>query len=212
MDELASLAKEGWRLLMFPNALFARIYQARYIPHSDFFSASLGSNPSYTWQIILEARLLLSIGDGSTTLIWNTPWLPYQYDPFVHSPNNSGMDDALVHDLMLLHTRAWNTELIPPEVKHFIWRSLASILPVMSKLVRKRVDVSNLCPVCGQVDDTIDHILLSCDQSSLVWVAAGFGTWGFPISSACWVELLFNSHSADSISQAFMLLEHLEKP
>ena len=47
---LAMLAKQGWRLLMNPNSLVARVYKAKYYPHGDVLNASLGSRPSYAWR------------------------------------------------------------------------------------------------------------------------------------------------------------------
>ena len=45
--KLAMLAKQGWRLLMNPNSLVARVYKAKYYPHGGVLNASLGSRPSY---------------------------------------------------------------------------------------------------------------------------------------------------------------------
>ncbi|KAL7103848.1 hypothetical protein ACP275_08G205200 [Erythranthe tilingii] len=49
---MALLAKQAWRLLVFPRSLLGLIYKARYYPNTDIFDASLGSSPSYTWRSI----------------------------------------------------------------------------------------------------------------------------------------------------------------
>jgi hypothetical protein len=46
------LAKQCWRLLQQPNTLMARIFKAKYFPHSSFMESSLGSRPSFAWRSI----------------------------------------------------------------------------------------------------------------------------------------------------------------
>ncbi|KAA3460674.1 reverse transcriptase [Gossypium australe] len=45
---IAMLAKQGWRLITYPNSLLAIVLKAKYYPHSDFFNAQLGNLPSLT--------------------------------------------------------------------------------------------------------------------------------------------------------------------
>ncbi|KAL1100989.1 hypothetical protein V6Z11_D05G267000 [Gossypium hirsutum] len=56
---IALLAKQGWRLVVNPESLLARIYKAKYYPRSTFWEARLGTNPSYNWKSIYAARGLL---------------------------------------------------------------------------------------------------------------------------------------------------------
>ena len=53
---LAMLAKQAWRLIYQDHSLFYRVYKARYFPNCNFLLAELGSNPSYVWWSLLEAR------------------------------------------------------------------------------------------------------------------------------------------------------------
>lgn len=59
---MALLGKQGWRLMHNLNSLVARLYKAKYFPHCDFMHASKGSNSSYVWRSIHEARLVLMEG------------------------------------------------------------------------------------------------------------------------------------------------------
>lgn len=43
---------QGWKLIMNPCCLLARVMQAKYYSNSDFLRAKLGSHPSYTWRSI----------------------------------------------------------------------------------------------------------------------------------------------------------------
>ncbi|XP_031106074.1 uncharacterized protein LOC116010698 [Ipomoea triloba] len=89
---IALLAKQGWRLLSKPDSLPAKMLKARYYPTGEFLSASIGSNPSYTWRSILAGQEILQrgcykrIGNARCTCVWKQPWLPDEVDPYVQSP------------------------------------------------------------------------------------------------------------------------------
>ena len=64
------LAKQGWRLLIVPDSLCARVLKGRYFPNSDFWLATKPRGASYTWRSLLHGRDLLlhgvqwGVGDG----------------------------------------------------------------------------------------------------------------------------------------------------
>lgn len=72
-----------------PDALITRLLKAKYYPHGDYFSASIGPNPSYVWRSLWNARdvimcdLKWSIGTGEFISVWNEPWLK---DPICLQP------------------------------------------------------------------------------------------------------------------------------
>lgn len=45
----ALLAKQGWRLLMNPNSLVARMLKVKYFPRDNFLKAGMGSSPSFLY-------------------------------------------------------------------------------------------------------------------------------------------------------------------
>ena len=59
---LALLAKQGWRLQTCTNSLFHYVFRAKYFPHGDFLSASLGTKPSYAWRSIFSAQQIVKKG------------------------------------------------------------------------------------------------------------------------------------------------------
>lgn len=61
---IALLAKQGWRLITYPNSLLARALKAKYYLQSDFLNSQLGNLPSLTWRIIWAANGLLQNGLG----------------------------------------------------------------------------------------------------------------------------------------------------
>lgn len=78
MSNWVMLGKQGSRLVMNPGSLLEQIYKTCYYPTTSFLDAELGSNPSYTWRGIWEARWLLKkgmrwrVGDGENIIkVWH---------------------------------------------------------------------------------------------------------------------------------------------
>lgn len=58
----ALIAKQGWRILQYPDSLMARILKAKYFKHSCFLNAKVGSQPSFVWRSILWGRMVFQNG------------------------------------------------------------------------------------------------------------------------------------------------------
>jgi hypothetical protein len=78
---LAMLAKQGWRMLINPESMCARVLKARYFPNCSVLEAKPSNGISYSWRSILKGIKLLKeglvwrIGDGTTINIWSDQWL-----------------------------------------------------------------------------------------------------------------------------------------
>ncbi|KAJ1431379.1 Ribonuclease H-like superfamily [Sesbania bispinosa] len=59
----------------------------------------------------------------------------------------------------------------PQTVKVFLWKACHRIIPVKEELHRRRIARANLCPICQQVSESIEHTLLLCDWTKPVWFA-----------------------------------------
>lgn len=55
----AMLAKQFWRLYSHPDSLIAWIFNARYFPNADLWSAKVGHYPSYGWRSLWGSRSVL---------------------------------------------------------------------------------------------------------------------------------------------------------
>jgi hypothetical protein len=78
----AFLAKQGWRLLVDPDSLCARVLKARDFKGTDFLQAPCPKRSSFTWWSILHGRDLLQegliwrIGNGEKVKVWEDNWIP----------------------------------------------------------------------------------------------------------------------------------------
>lgn len=58
---------------------------------------------------------------------------------------------------------------IPPKLKHFWWRVCNNGFATKYNLYRRRCATSNLCPVCQEFPETIEHLIFGCDWVRAVW-------------------------------------------
>lgn len=78
----ALVAKQGWRVVHFPESLMARVLQARYFKNSSFMQAKLGYNLSFIWRSILWGRQVLQNGMwwkiecGKHVKVYQSRWIP----------------------------------------------------------------------------------------------------------------------------------------
>lgn len=108
------LAKQGWRLLMDPESLCARVLRSRYYPAGEFLAASIGARPSYAWRSILFGRELLvkglrrNVGSGESINVWLEKWL-FVAVPVAPMRKQIIFDlDLRVCDLICPQTKTWD--------------------------------------------------------------------------------------------------------
>lgn len=77
----AMLGKQGWRLIMQPGSLCARVLKGKYYPSSDFLSTTKKRRSSVTWRSIPHGRdvlkrgLINRVGPGEIN-VWEDNWIP----------------------------------------------------------------------------------------------------------------------------------------
>ncbi|KAL5564302.1 hypothetical protein UlMin_027466 [Ulmus minor] len=153
----AMLGRQVWRLLSKPYSFMARVFKAKYFPFSSIWEASAGDNSSYTWKSIMWGRNLVArgirwrIGDGASTLICQSWWLPKPWDFKVSSPmvlplsapsiqQASSSSNSLASWWNLL----WSVHL-PPKIKHFLWRAVHDFLPTSWNLLMHHIPATAIC-------------------------------------------------------------------
>ena len=106
---LAMLVKQVWRLIHETHSLFYRVYKARYFPSCFFMEAELGTNPSFVWRSLLQAREM--IREGLVWQIGNRQHISINTHKWLFRPPvfREGADQSLkVVDLIDTNTKEWN--------------------------------------------------------------------------------------------------------
>lgn len=98
----ALLAKQMWRILVYPGSLVARLFKGKYFPNSDILKAKKWGAQSFVWCSLLWGRDLLRqglrkrIGDGHLTSVYKDPWLPRESTFRTFTPFNEENVDLKV--------------------------------------------------------------------------------------------------------------------
>jgi len=115
---LAMLGKQGWKFIMKPASLVARIFKARYFPSGSYLTTVVGHNPSYVWCSIMHARFVVRggarwrIGTGATIPILNEPWLSNGDVIGSDTPRAHFVHNFTVNSLMNLYDKRWNEQVV----------------------------------------------------------------------------------------------------
>ncbi|KAA3481446.1 reverse transcriptase [Gossypium australe] len=135
---ISLLAKQGWRLLNYPDSLVAQVFKAKYFPESNFLNSRLGNSCSYVWQSIwatkatLEKGLIWKIGMGMKISITEDAWIPNYVNVRLRSRVDNLQIDK-VADLIYSNEREWKRDLIvntfPEDVADLIFQIPLSLEP-----------------------------------------------------------------------------------
>ncbi|XP_028095770.1 uncharacterized protein LOC114293006 [Camellia sinensis] len=129
----ALLARQGWRLVKYPNSFCARILKGIYFPHTDFMHASKGRRPSWGWASLLQGRQLLQqgirwqINSSSPALFWEDCWIPGLPDFKVYSSKPIGTEVVTVEDVIDPLHKSWNLDLLRSQVSEPEVQAISSI-------------------------------------------------------------------------------------
>ena len=63
---------------------------------------------------------------------------------------------------------------IPPKIKHFVWKAARGILATKSNLAKRKITSDGICELCGVSEETVCHLLWSCDHAKEVWSNSKF--------------------------------------
>nr|XP_029146216.1 uncharacterized protein LOC114924798 [Arachis hypogaea] len=134
-QNLAYLAKQAWRVLKNPNAIWVQTLKSIYFPDGNFWTASGKKGASWIWRSLLQGRKLLkesakwSIGDGSKVRIWKDNWIAGRSGPL----NSNSTDDSRVKDL-IANGEGWNKRKIESMFSQDICKEILSTpVSVMNK-------------------------------------------------------------------------------
>ncbi|XP_035539661.1 uncharacterized protein LOC118344031 [Juglans regia] len=80
--------------------------------------------------------------------------------------------------------RIWQIQATPGD-KTFLWRACQEALPTQYNLYKKRVVSDPICPICNREEESVQHVLWSCEAAKGVWSQCSkrIQKCSFPISS-----------------------------
>lgn len=100
------------------DSLLGQVFKARYYPTRSFMEATTGSWPSATWRSILAARPFVErgsrvrIGNGYSTAIWESDWIPENGNFKVITPRPQSFYPVKVADLIDPISGTWDVGMI----------------------------------------------------------------------------------------------------
>lgn len=62
---------------------------------------------------------------------------------------------------------------VPQKVKIFVWRAVTNCLPTLENKKKRKLEVSNVCSICGVETEDTGHALYRCPHAFLFWEAMG---------------------------------------
>ncbi|KAL6226651.1 hypothetical protein ACLB2K_000612 [Fragaria x ananassa] len=68
----------------------------------------------------------------------------------------------------------WNIPTLP-RIRIFLWKVLLGAAPTMYNLARRRIISSSVCPICGNAEETFEHLLLLCPWVDPIWFGSILG-------------------------------------
>jgi hypothetical protein len=117
----ALLARQAWRLIMFPESLCARVLKAKYYPNGDLLDTAFPKDSSTPWKGIvyglelLKKGMIWRIGNGEAVKIWRHQWLPR--DSKVRTISKRKWNRlTYVKELMIEGEKQWDE----PRVRHLL--------------------------------------------------------------------------------------------
>ncbi|KAH9685373.1 reverse transcriptase domain-containing protein [Citrus sinensis] len=128
----ALVAKQGWRLVRYPNSSMARVMKARYYKNYTFWNAKVGSNPSFIWRSILWGSQVIKkgvrwrIGDGKNVLVYKDNWIP-RLATFQPISPKTLPPETVVADLINSENK-WRADKLE---QHFMKEDIEAILKIL---------------------------------------------------------------------------------
>ena len=87
-----------------------------------------------------------------------------------------------------------------------MWRVGARCLPTRDLLRQRRIEVSDVCPLCQLEKESIFHVLVDCSFARSCWRLSSIGFVRGNVSNLLdWLNLLLRQIEVKDISLVFMI-------
>ncbi|KAF5459260.1 hypothetical protein F2P56_023222 [Juglans regia] len=195
----ALLAKQCWRIMTMPQSVAARvkIWEDKWIPKPIQFSIQSpqrnlcaeakveelllngGWNHRLVYDTFLkeEADLICGLPVSSSNAPDKRIWAfskdgLYSVKSGYHLERTRKGRDKGCSSEAKCEKIVWKSiwQLNTPEVvKVFMWKAVVNSLPTKWNLFRRKVVENSLCLVCGRENETVGHVLWSCNATGDLW-------------------------------------------
>ena len=74
---------------------------------------------------------------------------------------------------------------MPPKIGFFAWEATWGKVLTLDQLKRREMTFANICFLCKEDEETIDHLLIHCKSAKLLWnifLSIVEANWVFPCS------------------------------
>ncbi|GJQ99829.1 reverse transcriptase [Tanacetum coccineum] len=130
---MALLAKQGWRLLINPDAFWGRILKGIYFPNSNFLVAKKGSHPSWIWSSLLHDRDLLLQGQYT---------IKSGYKQAIALISTSvSIGESSANPSSKFWKVIWHIP-VQPKIKLFLWKAISNSVATKENLFRRNCSPS----------------------------------------------------------------------
>lgn len=110
----AMLAKQAWRILRNPNALWVEVLKSCYFPDTEFMQAKKGRFDSWAWKSLMHGRDVLRrtgrwvVGNGEKIKIEDDNWILYG----AKAKLRTGCGATWVREIIDQNNRGWDVRKI----------------------------------------------------------------------------------------------------
>ncbi|XP_050225957.1 uncharacterized protein LOC126675366 [Mercurialis annua] len=195
---VAMLGRQSWRLLQNKESLCFKVLSTKYFPSGNFFDATLGNNPSFTWRSIFATQELMrsgvrrGIGPGSQTRVWYDPWLANGNNRFIEKTALEGLSNTTRRGedyWTRVHEKRGNYS-----VKTGYWALYGEVTGLVHETPPRPVGSK----VFNLRHESVEHVLYHCHVARGCWRRLGVQVPGDDNTNAHeWLLQTFNCKSVD---------------
>lgn len=207
----AAMLKHLWHICFDKDhSIWSNWVRVYLIKGRDFWALKLPGDCSWSWRKIWKlrplahGRIVKVAGNGNSpyTLVWKG------------SPSGSFSIKSAWDSLrpraasVFWHKLVWHRKAIPRHA-FILWLATLGRLPTKDVLSKHGMSVDLTCILCGQEEESLNHLFFSCSFSSSIWISL-CGKCNIPSVAMNWEDTLrwmaqtFRGNSLSSLTARLM--------
>ncbi|KAF4362984.1 hypothetical protein F8388_020500 [Cannabis sativa] len=184
---LAIISKLGWKLAIEDDSLWCKVFKVKYwVKRINPFvpkKASVGAKGIMATRDLIRNEACWLTVNGRRADLWHSPWITWldwnmsrdAFNPLIEQNSVKvstliGSDGEWIPSLI----NRWfvpSVLKITERLKLFLWKLCKDILPFGCRL--ERIFGNSIsCAICGEANDSAQHMFWSCPLAKAVWFAS----------------------------------------